>query len=135
MIIRIQPQDIEFLSLSVTDFNTMDLSKLFYELEKVFLKKHSCGFICLKLCYTPIFLRPRKKVLILVIGRVDFDRPQNITRHRLHLSIIDDQQSSWPLQKHVVSLILTSKMRYYCLACFATIPATREMFSQVALDI
>ena len=57
--------------------------------------------------------------MVLVIGRLDFDTnkkncgPQNITRHRLHLSIIDDQKSSSPLQKHVVSPILTSKVRYY----------------------
>ena len=50
--------------------------------------------------FKQIVIRPGKKVLVLVIGRVDFDGnkkkcgPQNITRHRLHLSIIDDQQSS-----------------------------------------
>ena len=32
--------------------------------------------------------------------------PQNITRHRLHLSMIDNQQSSSQLQKHIVSPII-----------------------------
>ena len=60
-----------------------------------------------------------KNVLVLVIGRVDFDAnkkncgPQIITRYRLYLSIIDDQQTSLPLQKQVFSPILISKIRYY----------------------
>ena len=49
--------------------------------------------------YVITILGQEKNVFVLVIARVDFDsnkkncRPQNITRHRFHLSIIDDQRS------------------------------------------
>ena len=89
-----------------------------------------------------IIIKARKKnVLVLVIGWVDFDAnkktfgPQNITRHRLQLSIINDQQtvtktcsfSHFNLQYKILLPV--------CLALFTMIPGTWEMFSQVALDI
>ena len=51
-------------NMNILNNNSKDkLWKMFIEnynfkLEKVFKKKHSCGFIFSKLCYTPIFLIP-----------------------------------------------------------------------------
>ena len=46
-----------FLKLTfIKNITLKNITLILKELEKVFKKKHSCGFIFSKLCHTPIFL-------------------------------------------------------------------------------
>ena len=76
----------------------------------------------------------KKNVLVLVIGRVDFDANKKNVNHRRSTQFLTIR----PTMKTKTCMFSNFNLQHkilLCLAWFTTIPGTFEMFSQTALDI